>query len=114
MRNKNAFFVPVWAGEAVMGEWLPAPQAPGGEDDLQEAEGEVEVADGVEAPDPPFEDDPEHEDDTANENRPLCKLVFFEKQISRSQLGDAVQEQQHEARRDEVPEENVRPGHLRT
>lgn len=43
-----------------MGEWLPASEALHGGEELDEAEGEVEVADGVEAPDPPFEDDPEH------------------------------------------------------
>lgn len=47
---------------------------------LHQPEHEIEVADGVEAPNPPFEDNPEHQDDAADEDRPLCERVFLEKE----------------------------------
>ena len=114
MGAKAPFLLPFWGGEAVMGEWLPVSQAPGGEDDLQEAEGEVEVADGVEAPDPPFEDDPEHQDDAAGEDAPVGERVLLDKHRGCKELREAVDGQEHVARGLEILEEYVWPGHLGT
>ena len=49
-----------------------------GEEGFGEAEGEIEVADGIEAPNPPFEGNPQHQDDAAGEDGGLGQTVLPE------------------------------------
>ena len=74
---------------------------------FHQSEHKIEVADGIEAPNPPFEDDPEHQDDAAGEDSPLRERVLLEEQIRCYELGDAVQDKQSEPRRDEIPEKDI-------
>lgn len=55
-----------------------AAEADGGEDGFGEAEKEKDVAHGIEAPNPPFQDDPEHQDDAAEKGSPTGPRMFLE------------------------------------
>lgn len=49
---------------------------------FNQSERKVDIANGVETPDKPFEANPEHQDDTAGEDGVWCETVFLEQQTN--------------------------------
>ena len=88
------------------------PEAEERDNGFDQSQDEVDVAQGDEAPDPPLEDDPEHQEDAAAQRNLTGPWMLLEEHQRGQQLGQSVHGQEGESGRDEILEQEVRPGHL--
>ena len=79
---------------------------------FEKTQHEIEIANRVEAPAPPFDHDPKHQDNAADKDGEGGQTMSLDEQISRSELCHAVYQQQRKTRGDKITEEHVRPGHF--
>ena len=88
------------------------PEAEERNNGFDQSQDEVDVAQGDEAPDPPLEDDPEHQEDAAGKRNLTGPWMLLEEHQRGQQLRQSVHGQEGESGRDEILEQEVRPGHL--
>ena len=91
---------------------MSCPEADERNNCFDQPQDEVDVAQGDEAPDPPLEDDPEHQEDAAAQRNLTGPRMLLEEHQRGQQLGQSVHGQEGESGRDEILEQEVRPGHL--